>query len=147
MKLRVKDVISTMGQDFVVEAVLTYKLAGKSHPLARAVDGAQVVWVEPALDDGDDRILILRQVDDLQIGTPPPQSISYKGHTYLPRLSGQAAVEIAGKAPDRTAGTCRLWRYRAAGDAFLQIEDWNGTAVVLAGESVHKGMVEILPGK
>jgi hypothetical protein len=150
MKLRLRDVISYQGRDFVVEAILTYRLAGKSYPLARAVDGDQggndnVRWVEPLLSDLDDRFLFFKEVRDLSLGTPPPSTISYKGASYVPRLSGTATVEIEGNAPGRNPGPCELWRYRAAGDVFLQIEKWPNLTVALAGESVHKDMVEIYP--
>ena len=39
MALKPRDVVSYLGRDYVVEGVVTYKVAGKSHPLARAVDG------------------------------------------------------------------------------------------------------------
>ena len=145
MKLRLRDVISHQGTDFVVEAILTYRLAGKAHPLARAVDGEEVCWVEPPLGDLDDRFLFFKDVRDLNLGTPPPATISYKGASYVPRLSGTATVEIEGAAPARAAGPCDVWRYRAAGDIYLQIEKWPSQTVALAGESVHKDMVEIYP--
>jgi hypothetical protein len=145
MKLRPRDVISYQGKDFVVEAVLTYRIGAKSYKLARAADGADVWWVEPLENDMDDRMLFFRQVKDLQLGTPPPPTISYKGASYLPRVSGTATVEVVGQAPDCAAGSCELWRYRGGGDVFLQIEKWPTATVVLAGESVHKDMVEIFP--
>ena len=64
----------------------------------------------------------------------------------MPRLSGTATVDVEGSVPDRAAGSCELWRYRAAGDVFLQIEKWPDKTVTLAGESVHKDMVAGLPG-
>jgi hypothetical protein len=90
-------------------------------------------------------VLLLEEINDLSVGTPPPSSVSYQGHSYLPRLSGQATVEIAGKVPDRVAGVCELWRYRAAGDLFLQIERWPDRTVNLHGESVNKNMIDVLP--
>jgi hypothetical protein len=145
MKLRPKDVISHQGKDFVVEGILTYKLGGKSYRLARAVDGDEVWWIEPLMGDLDDRVLIFKEVKDLPVGTPPPATISYKGKSYVPRLSGNAVVDIEGTVSDRAAGACELWRYRAAGDVYLQIEKWPSKIVALAGESVHKDMVEIFP--
>ena len=146
MKLRLRDVISYQGRDFVVEAILTYRLAGKTYKLVRAVDADDAFWVEPLMNDADDRMLFLKEVRDLSLGTPPPSTISYKAGSYVPRLSGNATVEIEGNAPGRTAGPCEMWRYRAAGDVFLQIEKWpSNLTVALAGESVHKDMVEIYP--
>jgi hypothetical protein len=147
MKIQVRDVVSHLGQDYLVEAVLTYRLNGKTYRLARAVDGDVVIWVEPLRDDMDDRLLLLRQVNDLEISVPPPESISYDGRTYLQRLAGRVTVEMVGSAPERPPGGGQMWRYRAAGDLFLQIEEVGGRAFVLHGESVHKGMIDILPGK
>jgi Domain of unknown function (DUF4178) len=145
MKLRLRDILSYQGKDYVVEGLLTYRLGGKVLRLARVVDGNTVRWVEPLQDDSDDRLLIFDETRDLDVSTPPPATISYQGKSYLPKLSGQATVEIAGKVPDRLAGTSEVWRYRAAGDVFLQIERWPDRTITLAGESVHKDMVDVLP--
>jgi hypothetical protein len=145
MKLRPKDVISYQGQDFVVEGILGYKLSGKTYPLARAVDGDEVRWIEPLMDDLDDRVLLFLEVKDLRVATPPPPTIAYKGASYVPRLSGTATEVVDGSVPDRAAGSCDVWRYRAAGDLFLQIEKWSGKTVTLAGESIHKDMVQVFP--
>jgi hypothetical protein len=145
MKLRPRDVISYQGQDFLVEGVLNYKLAGKTYPLGRAVDGDEVRFIEPLMDDLDDRLLFFREVTDLRVGTPPAATLSYKGGSYVPRLSGVATVTIDGEVPDRSAGSCEIWRYRAGGDVYLQIEKWPTRTVTLHCESVHKDMVTIFP--
>jgi hypothetical protein len=145
MKLRLRDIFSYQGRDYVVEGLLTYRLGGKIYRLARVVDADIVLWVEPLADDSDDRLLIFQEVPGLDLTLPPPSTISYQGKSYLPKLSGQAAVEVAGKVPDRLAGACEVWRYRGPGDIFLQIERWSDRTVTLTGESVHKDMVDILP--
>ena len=145
MKLRPRDVFSYQGKDFVVEGVINYKLGGKNYPLARAADGDEVRFIEPLMDDLDDRMLFFREVTDLRVGTPPPATISYKGGSYVPRHSGTAQVAAEGDLPDRPAGSVEIWRYRAAGDVFLQIEKWPTRTVTLHGESVHKDMVGHFP--
>jgi hypothetical protein len=145
-KLRPRDVIAYLGRDYVVEGVLIYKLGGKVYPLAKAVDGEAILWVEPVLDALDDRLLIMSQVHDLDVATPPPPSISYRKSAFLPRLSGTASVEVLGSVDERLPGSCDLWRYRAAGDLFLQIESRSGSTTILFGEAIHKGMVDVLPG-
>ena len=139
--------MSFAGRDYIVEGTVTYHLGGKSFLLARAVDGDVVFWIETLRDDADDRLLVLREVRDLEITVPPPDSISYHDLTYVQRLSGRATVEIAGSVPERTPGSVEVWRYRAAGDLFLQIEEGGGRVFMLAGESVHRGMIDVLPGR
>jgi hypothetical protein len=145
--LRPRDVLSYLGRDYIIEGVVIYRLDGKVHRLGRAVDGDVVLWIEPLVDGLDDRVLFLTEVTDLDIATPPPQSIVYRQSVFVPRWSGIAKVEIAGQVPGQTAGSREVWRYRAAGDLFVQIEARVTGAVVLYGESVHKGMVDVLPGK
>jgi Domain of unknown function (DUF4178) len=147
MKLQVRDVVSYAGRDYIVEGILTYQLGGKSFQLARAVDGEIVLWIEPPREEADDRLLVLREIRDLEMSVPPPESISYHDLTYVRRLVGRATVEVAGQVPDRAGGSVQLWRYRAAGDLFLQIEEGAGRVFMAAGESVHRGMIDVLPGR
>ncbi len=149
MKLRLRDVISHQGNDHLVEGLLTYRLGATTLTLARTTSGDSVTWVEPLTDDMDDRILMFRQLApgdltvNLAASTPPPTTIVYKGQTYVPRLSGVGTVTAVGNVADRSAGECAVWRYRASGDVFLQIEKWPDRQVILAGASVHKAMVEV----
>ncbi len=149
MKIQVKDIISFAGRDYVVEGTATYHLAGKTTVLARAVDGDVVFWIESPRDGEatGDRLLVLREIRDLEIAVPPPESIAYHDLTYVQRLAGRATVDVAGDVPDRSAGSTDVWRYRAAGDLYLQIEEGGGRVFMLAGESVHRGMIDVLPGR
>jgi hypothetical protein len=147
MKIQVRDVVSYAGRDYIVEGVLTYQHGGKSSQLARAVDGDLTLWIEPLREESDDRLLVLREIRDLEMSVPPPESINYHDLTYLRRLVGRANVEVSGQIPERTSGSVQIWRYRAAGDLFLQIEEGGGRVSMLAGESVHRGMIDILPGR
>ena len=147
MKIQVRDVVSYAGRDYIVEGVLTYQHGGKSSQLARAVDGDLVLWIEPLREESDDRLLVLREIRDLEMSVPPPESIDYHDLTYVRRLTGRSTVDVSGQIPERTSGSVQIWRYRAAGDLFLQIEEGGGRVFMLAGESVHRGMIDILPGR
>jgi hypothetical protein len=147
MKIQVRDVVSFFGRDYLVEGVVSYLVNGKRMQLARAVDGDAVLWVEPLRNDIDDRLLVFKEVRDLEMAIPPPASIFYNNATYLQRLTGKATVEVTGSVPERTAGTSQLWRYAAAGDLALHIESGSTGTWMAAGESVHRGMIDILPGK
>jgi hypothetical protein len=147
MTIHLRDVLSFAGRDYLVEGKATYQLAGKTSVLARAVDGERVFWMESPADSGADRLLVLREVRDLEVAVPPPESISYHDLTYLQRLSGRAQIDLSGDVPERGGGPTEIWRYRAAGDLYLQLEEGGGRLFMLAGESVHRGMIDLLPGR
>ena len=147
MKIQARDAVSYGGRDYVVEGVVNYDAGGEHWQLARAVDGDAVLWVEPLRHDADDRLLVLREVRDLEMSVPPPSAISYHELAYVQRLATRVTITVSGKVPERASGSVMVWRYRAAGDLYLQIEEGAGRVSMLAGESVHHGMIEILPGK
>jgi uncharacterized protein DUF4178 len=166
MKIRIRDVLSLSGRDYVVEGLVSYQLAGKTVSFARAVDGAEVLWIESPPDGGSarsgtsgtatpptsgtvvpDRLLVLHEIHDLDLSVPPPESISYHGVVYVQRLAGRAMLEVSGAVPERPNGTTRLWRYRSAGDRYLQIEEQDGRVLMWAGEAMHRGMIDVLPGR
>jgi len=152
MKIQIHDVLSLSGRDYVVEGLVSVEVAGKTSIVARAVDGTAVVWIESAAagssagNAGNDRLLVLHQITDLDLSAPPPESISYHGVPYVLRLAGRATLGVSGVVPERVAGTAQMWRYRTAGDLHLQIEEENGRLFMLAGEAVHRGMIDHLPG-
>jgi len=148
MSIKLRDVVSFAGRDYIVEGTATYVINGRTTVLARAVDGEVVLWIEsPHAPGGGDRLMVLREVRDLELAVPPPESISYHDLTYVQRLVGRAQVDVAGSVPERVGGSVELWRYRAAGDLYLQIEAGVDRVFMLSGESVHEGMIEILPGR
>ncbi|HJX51646.1 MAG TPA: DUF4178 domain-containing protein [Polyangia bacterium] len=147
MELHLRDVVSYTGTDYLVEGLICYRLENRKRVLARLVDGERELWMEPLLDEMDERVLFFEEVHDLDMTTPPPANILFKGQTYLRVFGGQSEVVTSGRTPGRVSGTCEVWRYRAAGDTFIQIEAWPDGLVVLAGPSAHQGMLQILPAK
>ena len=147
MQLHLKDVVSYAGTDYLVEGLVVYRLGRHKRKLARLVAAERVLWMEPLVDEIDERVLFLAEVHDLDMTTPPPANIYYKGQTYLRVLAGQAEVATSGRTPGRISGTCEVWRYRAAGDTFIQIEAWPDGMVFLAGPSADQGMLQILRAK
>ncbi len=148
MPIHIRDVLSFSGRDYLVEGTIGYLLTGKRSVMARAVDGATTVWVEFPNDEVGppaERLLVLHEVHDLDLAMPPPESIDYHQLSYLQRLAARAVVEIDGLVPDHSAGALQVWRYRAAGDRYLQIEEGNGRLFMMAGESTPRGMITHLP--
>lgn len=150
MPIQIRDVLSFSGRDYLVEGTATYRIAGKVQVFARAVDGDVVTWFESPVDaegSNAERLLVLREVRDLDLTVPPPDSISYHRLTYVQRMNTRATIETAGTVPERAEGAVQVWRYRAAGDLTLQIDEGSGRVFMMAGESVHRGMIDHLPGK
>ena len=141
VKLHVNDRVGYQGSDYRVDDLLAYALADRVLRMARLVAGGEIRFLEPATDGSADRALVLAEIEKLDITPPPPATIYHHGESYLLKLSGAATVTAAGGA----ARTCMLWRYRAAGDQFLQIEQWPEQVRMFAGASVHVDMLEIRP--
>ena len=141
MKLNLGDEVGYQGVDYRVEDLLVYALADRSFLLARLVGGGQVRFLEPPISEASDRALVLAEIKGLDITAPPPATIYHRGESYLLRVSGAAKVTAA----NGDAQTCTLWRYHAAGDQFLQIEQWPDRVRMFAGASVHVDMLEIRP--
>ena len=146
MQIQIRDVLSYSGRDYVVEGTVNYRATGRTTRLSRAVDDDNVAWVEVP-SDGADRLLILHEIRDLDLTVPPPESIDYHRQSYVQRMAARETLEIEGAVPEHGPGPLQMWRYRAAGDLYLQIEEGNGRVFMLAGESVPRGMVDHLPGR
>ncbi len=145
MNLSLHDIIGYQGIDHEVAGIVDYALADRVLRLVRMTGPGHTRFLEPPTSDTADRALVLSEIDNLDITTPPPATIYHRGESYLLRVSGAATVGVAGTVPKRKSGTCTLWRYRAAGGQFLQIEEWPDGVRMLAGASVHKGMLEVRP--
>jgi hypothetical protein len=146
VKLAPGDIVAYQAVDYRVEGVLDYALPGYSLRLVSMVAGKQARLVEPVVVA--DRLLVLSEIEPLDIDSPPPDTIYHRGESYLLKLSGRATVGITGQVAGRKPGACDLWRYRAAGGQYLQIEAWADGIHhnhFLAGTTVHKGMLEVRP--
>lgn len=149
VKLHVGDTVAYRTVDYRVDGVIDYvlgertlRLVAMSVPTSSSA-GTRVCFVEPVVVA--DRVLVLCEIERLDIGAPPPATIYHGGESYLLKLSGEAVVSIAGRVDGREPGPCKLWRFRAAGDQYLQIEEWPDGLRMLAGTAIHKGMLEVRP--
>lgn len=143
VKLHLGDVVAYQAMDHKVEGILDYALADRTLRLVAMVAGTEVRFAEPIVSA--DRLLLLSEIPPLDISSPPPSTIYHHGESYLLMLSGETTVSITGRVAGRKPGACRLWRFRAAGNQYLQIEQWSDTVRMLAGTAIHKGMLEVRP--
>ena len=145
MRPHLHDTIGYQGTSFRVEGILDFHLDGRVLRLSRLCAGNEVRYLEIPSGDLADRVLLFAEIPALDLTTPPPPTIYHGGESFLLKLSGTAEVTVAGSVPGYGPGPCTLWRYRAAGGRFLQIEAWPGAVRMLEGASVHQSMIEIRP--
>lgn len=141
MKVRLGDTIGYQGIDYAVDEVFTYALADRTFNLVRMTTPDQTRFLEIQVRDVVDRLPILSIIPNLDITTPPPDTIYYRGESFLLTFSGRATVT----AQNAATATCTVWRYHAASDLFLEIEEWPDGVRMLAGASAHAGMLEVRP--
>jgi hypothetical protein len=145
VNLHLHDIVDHLGIAYRVEGLITYQLAGLALRLARLVNGPMDKLLALPTSDIADRLPLFSPIPALDLAVPPPSTIYHGGESFLLRVSGAATVTVTGDAPGFEPGRCELWRYRAAGDRFLQIESWPGSIRMFEGASVHRSMLDIRP--
>jgi hypothetical protein len=143
VKLALGDFVAYQAVDHRVLGTLDYALPDRTLRLVSIVAQGQRHFVDPVVVA--DRVLVLSEIEPLDIDTPPPATIYHRGESYLLKLSGEATVTVTGQVAGWSSGGCSLWRYRAAGGQFLQIERCQGQIRMLAGTAIHQGMLEVRP--
>ncbi len=145
MRLHPYDIVAYQGIDYHVDGLVEYVLADTVLRLARMTGADRVLFLEPPASEMTGRVLLMTEVDDLDLTTPPPRTIYRQGESYLLQVSGDARVAVTGEVAQRRHSTCALWRLRAAGGRYLQIERWPDGVRTLAGATVHQDMLEVRP--
>jgi hypothetical protein len=156
--LRVNDVLTIDGKDFLCEGLVEYDEDGHRWIGGRVVDGKDVRWLVVGLErTGANGIRQLQQDEATPITGYPPEAIVSgdvrfavdKRGAATCKLTGDVGV-LGGVAPkDRAAQhveRCRWWLYSAPGDDTLLVEQWGSDYRVLKGKKIVDGTIELMPG-
>lgn len=155
--LRVDDVLTIDGRDFLCEGLIAYDEDGHRWSAGRIVDGTDVKWLVVGLERvgaGATRLLAL---DDTQVlAGYPPEALVIGETRYVLDKRGAATCQLHGDVgplgdlkKDRPAGhveRCRWWLYSAPGDDTLIVEQWGADYRVLRGKKIVDGTIELIPG-
>lgn len=148
MRLAMNDIVAFQGVDLRVDGIIVYVLGpgaeGARLQIARLIGAGQTRFLQMPTSEASHRVLMLSEIDNLDVSAPPPATIYHQRESYLLKLTGTADIVATGAA-SMLRGPCRLWRYRAAHDEYLQIEEWPDRIRTLAGPSVHVDMLEVRP--
>ncbi|MDB4961449.1 MAG: hypothetical protein JWP01_1448 [Myxococcales bacterium] len=155
--LRVDDVLTIDGKDFLCEGLIGYDEDGHRWIAGRVVDGAEVKWLVVGIERaGSGGTRLMTQDDSQSIAGYPPEAIVIGEARYVLDKRGAATCQLHGDVgtlgdlkKDRPAGhveRCRWWLYSAPGEDTLLVEQWGGDYRVLRGNKIGDGIVELIPG-
>jgi len=155
--LRVGDVLTMDGKDFVVEGTIHYDEDGHRWVAGRTVDGADVLWLVVGIERvGTALVRVLRQEAEHEISGYPSEAIVIGETRYALDKRGTATCKLGGelgalgaakdKRPENHVERCRWWLYNGAGDDTLVLEQWGGEFRVLRGKKVSPDTIDLIPG-
>jgi hypothetical protein len=151
--VRPNDVVQHGGRDYLVEGVVSYDEDGHTWRGARLLDGGDERWLLVGLERGSAMTVRLLALADVELTGYPPETLEVGGTGFKLAGRGTATVTLAGDLtgvpvpPGEGGGgsvRCRWWRYSAAGDRTLVVEQWGETYRALAGETVRPDDVDLL---
>jgi hypothetical protein len=154
--LRVDDVVTIDGRDFLCEGSIDYDEDGHKWKGGRVVDGSDERWVVLGLE----RTGTTQRLCQVDTSTPitgyPPEAIVIGETRFVQDKRGTATCSLHGELgqlaelkkgrPDGHVERCRWWLYTAPGDDTLVVEQWGGDYRVLKGKKIGDGMMELIPG-
>ena len=155
--LRVGDVLTIDGRDFLVEGTIGYDEDGHRWTGAKVVDGADVRWLVVGIERvGSSPVRLMTHDTENEVSGYPPETIVIGELRYGLDKRGTATCKLAGdvgtlsgvkdKRPDAHVERCRWWLYNGAGDDTLVLEQWGADYRVLRGKKVAADTIDLIPG-
>lgn len=156
-ELRVGDVLTIDGRDFLCEGSISYDEDGHRWRAGRCVDGNDVRWLVVGIErTGTTATRLLTQDESAPITGYPPEAIVLGDIRYVLDKRGTATCELRGDLgalgdlkKDRPEGhveRCRWWLYSAPGEDTLIVEQWGADYRVLRGKKIVEGTIDLIPG-
>lgn len=155
--LRVNDVLTIDGKDFICEGLVSYDEDGHRWSAGRCADGADVRWIVIGMERTGSSATRMMTLDE---STPmtgyPPEALVIGEIRYTLDKRGTATCTLKGDvgplgglAKDRPEGhteRCRWWLYNAPGDDTVIVEQWGSDYRVLRGKKISEATIELMPG-
>jgi hypothetical protein len=155
--LRVADVLTIDGRDFLCEGLINYDEDGHRWLGGRVVDGIDVKWLVIGIErTGAGATRLMSQDESTPITGYPPEALVVGEVRYAQDKRGTATCKLEGDLgglgdlnKDRLEGhveRCRWWLYAAPGEDTLLVEQWGSDFRVLRGKKIVDGTIELMPG-
>lgn len=146
LNLRLNDIVSYFGQDYIIEGRLNYWEDGYTWTVYMLVDGPETKWL--AVEEDDElEVSMWEDVDDLQLREPLPEYVEHRGVRYRMTERGQARVNQQGRTRNKTGLSMGYATYESRdADTMLSVEVWSGDVEVSIGHEINPSALDILPG-
>ncbi|MEZ4398710.1 MAG: DUF4178 domain-containing protein [Kofleriaceae bacterium] len=154
--LRVGDVVTVDGKDFLCEGAINYDEDGHRWVVARLVDGQDVIWSVVGIDRTGTTAVRMLRPDPTDVAGYPPEVLVLgdvrftldKRGTATCKLHGDVGNLLGAKAtrPEGTVERCRWWLYASSGDDTAMVEQWGSDYRVLRGTKVSGDTIDLIPG-
>lgn len=156
-EVRVGDVLTIDGRDFLCEGSISYDEDGHRWRAGRLVDGKDVRWLVAGIErTAAASTRLLTQDDSMPITGYPPEAIVLGDVRYVLDKRGTATCELRGDLgalgdlkKDRPEGhveRCRWWLYSAPGEGTAIVEQWGADYRLLRGTRIVEGTIDLIPG-
>ena len=155
--LRVDDVLTIDGRDFLCEGLINYDEDGHRWIGGRVVDGTDVKWLVVGIErTSSNSSRLLAQDTSTPLTGYPPEALVIDDIRFVLDKRGAATCALFGDVgglgalkqnrPEGHVERCRWWLYNAPGEDTLIVEQWGSDYRVLRGKRVGDGTVELIPG-
>jgi hypothetical protein len=155
--LRVDDVLTIDGRDFLCEGMIAYDEDGHRWVGGRVVDGSDVKWLVMGIERASaNSMRLLGQDASHPLTGYPPEALVIEDVRYVLDKRGAATCSLFGDVgglgalkagrPEGHVERCRWWLYNATGEDTLIVEQWGNDYRLLRGKKVGDGTVELIPG-
>lgn len=145
MNLRINDIVSYFGADYIVEGRLNYWQDGYTWTTYMLTDSPNVKWL--AVEEDDElEVSLWEEVEDLRLSEPMPEFVEYRGQRYRMTERGEARVNQEGRTKNKTGLGMTYWQYEADDDTMLSVEKWASDIEISIGRELRPESLDVLPG-
>ncbi|HUQ06138.1 MAG TPA: DUF4178 domain-containing protein [Kofleriaceae bacterium] len=156
-ELKVGDVLTIDGKDYLAEGVIEYDEDGHRWVGARVVDGVNAKWCVAGLERvGTAHVRILEHDTTTDIAGYPPEALVIGDVRFALDKRGNATAKLHGDLGNLLGAKttpaeghverCRWWLYSAPGDDTVVLEQWGADYRVLRGKKVSGDTIDLIPG-
>jgi hypothetical protein len=155
-ELRVNDVVTIDGRDYLCEGVVSYDEDGHRWVAGYIVDGAEKYWLLIGIERTGASTPRLLSTDATPVSGYPPEAMVVGEQRFSLDKRGTATCKLAGDVgglanlkkdrPDGHVERCRWWLYSAPGDDSMIIEQWGDDYRTLRGKKIDGATIDLIPG-